>query len=51
MGILVRDLLRRSKVPGASELGFTLQPGKWFLSQPWSLHIQRFSNDADAYRL
>jgi len=43
MGILVRDLLRRSKVPGASELGFTLQAGKWLLSQPWSLNIRELS--------
>ncbi|TKC96378.1 AAA family ATPase [Polyangium fumosum] len=43
MGILVRDLLRRSKVPGASELGFTIQAGKWLLSQPWSLNIRELS--------
>ncbi|MDC0747900.1 sigma 54-interacting transcriptional regulator [Polyangium mundeleinium] len=43
MGILVRDLLGRSKVPGASELGFTLQAGKWLLSQPWSLNIRELS--------
>jgi len=43
MGILVRDLLRRSKVPGASELGFTIEAGKWLLSQPWPLNIRELS--------
>ncbi|MDI1443587.1 sigma 54-interacting transcriptional regulator [Polyangium sp. 6x1] len=43
MGLLVSDLLQRSKVPGASELGLTIQAGKWLLSQPWSLNIRELS--------
>ncbi len=43
LGILVRDLLRRSEVPGASELGFSVEAGRWLLSQRWSLNIRELS--------
>jgi len=43
MGILVRELLRRSEVPGASELGFSVQAGRWLLSQRWALNIRELS--------
>jgi DNA-binding NtrC family response regulator len=43
MGILVRDLLRRSEVPGASDLGFSVQAGRWLLSQRWPLNIRELS--------
>lgn len=43
MGILVSALLRRSKVAGASELGFTVDAGKWLLAQRWSLNIRELS--------
>ena len=40
MGLLVRDLLRRSEVPGASDLGLSMQAGRWLLSQRWALNIR-----------
>ncbi|MDC3982151.1 sigma 54-interacting transcriptional regulator [Polyangium jinanense] len=43
MGILVRDLLRRSKVPGAPELGFTVEAGKLLVQQRWPLNIRELS--------
>jgi DNA-binding NtrC family response regulator len=43
MGILARDLLRRSEVPGASDLGFSVQAGRWLLSQRWALNIRELS--------
>jgi transcriptional regulator with PAS, ATPase and Fis domain len=43
LGLLVGTLLRRSKVPGASELGFTVDAGKWLLSQRWPLNIRELS--------
>jgi transcriptional regulator with AAA-type ATPase domain len=43
MGILIRDLMRRSEVPGASDLGFSVQAGRWLLSQRWPLNIRELS--------
>jgi pSer/pThr/pTyr-binding forkhead associated (FHA) protein len=43
MGILVRDLRSRSEVPGASDLGFSVQAGSWLLSQRWPLNIRELS--------
>jgi hypothetical protein len=43
LGVLVRDLLRRSEVPGASDLGFSIQAGRWLLSQRWPLNIRELS--------
>lgn len=43
MGILVGDLLRRSKVPGASDLGLSVQAGKWLLTQRWPLNVRELS--------
>src|SRR5262249_30981154 len=43
MGILARHLLRRSEVPGARDLGFSVQAGKGLLSQRWPLNIRELS--------
>jgi DNA-binding NtrC family response regulator len=43
LGILVRDLLARSEVAGAIDLGFTAQAGKWLLSQAWPQNIRELS--------
>jgi DNA-binding NtrC family response regulator len=43
MGLLVRDLLRRSAVQGANDLGFSMQAGRWLLSQRWPLNIRELS--------
>ncbi len=43
MGTLVAALVRRSGVPGASELGFSMQAGRWLLSQRWTLNIRELS--------
>ena len=43
MGILVRELVRRSEVPGASDLGLSMQAGRWLLSQRWPLNIRELS--------
>ncbi|MBK9266740.1 MAG: sigma 54-interacting transcriptional regulator [Polyangiaceae bacterium] len=43
MGLLIGALLQRSKVPGAGELSFTVDAGKWLLSQRWALNIRELS--------
>jgi DNA-binding NtrC family response regulator len=43
MGILVRSLLGRSEVPGASDLAFSVQAGRWLFSQRWALNIRELS--------
>jgi DNA-binding NtrC family response regulator len=43
MGILIRELLQRSKVPGASALGFTVEAGKLLVQQRWPLNIRELS--------
>ena len=43
IGILVGTLLRRLGGPGASELGFSMQAGRWLLSQRWVLNIRELS--------
>jgi len=43
LGILVRDLLARSEVAGAIDLGFTALAGKWLLSQAWPQNIRELS--------
>lgn len=43
MGLLVGALLRSSKVAGASELGFTVEGGKWLVSQRWPLNIRELA--------
>jgi transcriptional regulator of acetoin/glycerol metabolism len=43
MGLLVRDLLRRSSVPGARDLGLSGPAGRWLLSQRWALNIRELS--------
>lgn len=43
MGVLVGALLRSSEVLGASALGFSVQAGRWLLSQRWALNIRELS--------
>lgn len=43
LGILVRDLLRRSPVASANELGISVQAARWLLSQRWPLNIRELS--------
>ena len=43
MGPLVGSLMRSSDVPGASALGFSMQAGRWLLSQRWALNIRELS--------
>ncbi len=43
MGTLVGALMRSSDVPGASALGFSVQAGRWLLSQRWALNIRELS--------
>lgn len=43
LGSLVGALLRSSEVPGASALGFSMQAGRWLLSQRWALNIRELS--------
>lgn len=43
MGILVGALMRRVWGPDANELGFSMQAGRWLLSQRWVLNIRELS--------
>lgn len=43
MGVLVGALLRSSEIVGASALGFSVQAGRWLLSQRWALNIRELS--------
>jgi len=42
-GILIHDLLRRSPVSSAKELGVSVQAARWLLSQRWLLNIRELS--------
>ena len=43
LGVLVGALVRRAGGPGASEPGFSIQAGRWLLSQRWALNIRELS--------
>lgn len=43
MGILLGALVRRVWGPDASELAFSMQAGRWLLSQRWMLNIRELS--------
>lgn len=43
MGLLIKDLLRRSDVPLAGELAISAQAARWLLSQRWPLNIRELS--------
>src|SRR5262249_4346758 len=43
MGVLARDLLRRSAVAGARDFRFSVEAGRWLLSQRWPLNIRELS--------
>ncbi len=43
LGLLIRDLLRRSEVPGAADLRISVPAARWLVSQRWPLNIRGLS--------